>query len=336
MPLRVEDGRGGIVWSARAAPYGALVPEPGNRITLNLRFPGHYHDPETGLHYNRHRYYAPELGRYLQSDPIGLAGGANVYAYTANPLTEVDLLGLTCHGSANGAKPGAAAEGSPKRVEAKPGQDAGKIADDMGMEKQHLDNLRQRSMTNNEIIVVRGTNPQSLQHHGKPNHISKPVDCKFKTDKGDGLVKKPPDPMSPGDAKHMKELEEKGWKVGENGDMLAPPNPPGQKVYGDHDLQGVYQKDAVSGEVYPVNTNDPNYRKGLNEDVCPENQMFNHGANDNYKVADPDNPGQQKMGRTPGADEQYVVTKPDGSVTQVNGTDELQQVYKEEGIPWPY
>ena len=83
---------------------------------------------------------------------------------------------------------------------------------------------------------------------------------------------------------------------------------------------------------HQVDTNDPNYRKELNDDVCPENQMINHGANDNYK--DPKDPS--KIGRTPGADESYTVTKPDGSVTQVNGTDELKNFYNENNMPWPY
>ena len=67
---------------------------PGNEITFALRFPGHYEDPEIGLFYNRFRYYSPTLGRYLQSDPMGIAGGKNLYAYPANPLTTVDLFGL--------------------------------------------------------------------------------------------------------------------------------------------------------------------------------------------------------------------------------------------------
>ena len=62
-----------------------------------LRFPGHYHDAATGLHYNRFRYYSPELGRYLESDPVGVAGGLNLYGYCcdSNPLRDVDLRGLT-------------------------------------------------------------------------------------------------------------------------------------------------------------------------------------------------------------------------------------------------
>ncbi|MEN5238767.1 RHS repeat-associated core domain-containing protein [Pseudomonas sp. TWI923] len=50
-----------------------------------LRFQGQYYDEETGLHYNRHRYYNPQTGRYLTPDPIGLAGGVNGYLYGVNP-----------------------------------------------------------------------------------------------------------------------------------------------------------------------------------------------------------------------------------------------------------
>ncbi|MGH8568560.1 MAG: RHS repeat-associated core domain-containing protein [Gammaproteobacteria bacterium] len=64
-------------------------------VTVNLRFPGQYFDAETGLHYNYFRDYDPSLGRYVQSDRIGLAGGLNTYAYTANnPITYADPRGL--------------------------------------------------------------------------------------------------------------------------------------------------------------------------------------------------------------------------------------------------
>ncbi|EOX5984982.1 RHS repeat-associated core domain-containing protein, partial [Proteus mirabilis] len=62
----------------------------------NLRFQGQYFDKETGLHYNTFRYYAPDLGRFTQQDPIGLAGGINLYAYAPNPLTWVDPWGWAC------------------------------------------------------------------------------------------------------------------------------------------------------------------------------------------------------------------------------------------------
>ncbi|RMF18953.1 MAG: RHS repeat-associated core domain-containing protein [Gammaproteobacteria bacterium] len=66
----------------------ASIPKP-------LRFPGQYHDPETGLYRNTMRDYDPELGRYLQRDPIGLAGGLNVYGYAyQNPVSYYDVSGL--------------------------------------------------------------------------------------------------------------------------------------------------------------------------------------------------------------------------------------------------
>lgn len=95
VPVRVEDGAGAVVWrAAHVDPYGELAVAPGAGVAYHLRFPGHYLDPETGLHYNRFRYYSPGLGRYLQSDPLGQAGGINLYAYPANPLVRVDVLGL--------------------------------------------------------------------------------------------------------------------------------------------------------------------------------------------------------------------------------------------------
>ncbi|WP_353622035.1 RHS repeat-associated core domain-containing protein, partial [Citrobacter sp. Cpo100] len=59
-----------------------------------IRLPGQQYDDESGLHYNRHRYYNPGLGRYNTQDPIGLRGGLNPYTYPLNPVTEVDPLGL--------------------------------------------------------------------------------------------------------------------------------------------------------------------------------------------------------------------------------------------------
>lgn len=78
-------------------PDGSVVtPDPG--ITFNLRFPGQYEDTESGLHYNRFRYYDASTGRYVSADPIGQFGGrdTNIYAYAySNPLFWVDSDGRT-------------------------------------------------------------------------------------------------------------------------------------------------------------------------------------------------------------------------------------------------
>ncbi len=64
-------------------------------ITCPRNFPGQYYDGETGLHYNWHRYYDPETGRYNRPDPIGLAGGINLFLYTLNnPIGLIDFNGL--------------------------------------------------------------------------------------------------------------------------------------------------------------------------------------------------------------------------------------------------
>ena len=95
-PVLVQDDKGAAVWNARHMPYGLTRVSSRATVELNLRMPGHYFDRETGLHDNRHRHYSPELGRYLQSDPSGIDGGLNLYAYPASPLAHVDVQGLTC------------------------------------------------------------------------------------------------------------------------------------------------------------------------------------------------------------------------------------------------
>lgn len=101
-PQTLTDARGNIVWAARYRPFGEAEILTAS-ITNNLRFPGQYFDQETGLHYNWHRYYDPATGRYTTSDPIGLEGGVNTYAYVGgNPLTDIDPMGLQAVAGAGG------------------------------------------------------------------------------------------------------------------------------------------------------------------------------------------------------------------------------------------
>ncbi|WP_326937876.1 RHS repeat-associated core domain-containing protein, partial [Frateuria sp. Soil773] len=83
-----------VVWRAANSPYGRTIVQD-NIEGLNLGFPGQYQDVETGLWINGYRTYDESIGRYLESDPIGLGGGANTYTYvSANPLGYVDPYGL--------------------------------------------------------------------------------------------------------------------------------------------------------------------------------------------------------------------------------------------------
>ncbi|WP_158227156.1 RHS repeat-associated core domain-containing protein [Mangrovitalea sediminis] len=99
-PQRLTDDHGNIVWSGEYLAYGGLVLETPNGTDNPIRFPGQYHDPETGLYYNRHRYYSPLLGHYIQPDPLGLKGGLNLYQYSWNPIQHSDPLGLCNEGPA--------------------------------------------------------------------------------------------------------------------------------------------------------------------------------------------------------------------------------------------
>jgi RHS repeat-associated protein len=98
-PRVARDQNGNIVWTWYSDSFGSIQPNQdpdGNGVNtvINLRFAGQYFDAETGLFYNGNRYYDPKSGRYLQSDPIGLVGGLNTFAYSLNnPLRYTDPQG---------------------------------------------------------------------------------------------------------------------------------------------------------------------------------------------------------------------------------------------------
>jgi RHS repeat-associated protein len=102
LPEHLTEADGHDVWRVSYRVWGNAqeeVREPYYIEEQNLRFQGQYLDRETGLHYNTFRFYDPDVGRFTTLDPVGLAGGSNLYQYAPNPIGWVDPKGLSClHG----------------------------------------------------------------------------------------------------------------------------------------------------------------------------------------------------------------------------------------------
>ncbi|PIT14842.1 RHS repeat domain-containing protein [Snodgrassella alvi] len=95
-PEELTDANGKILWECSFQLWGKRIHEIEHEsVEQNLRYQGQYLDRETGLHYNTFRYYDPDIGRFTQPDPIGLAGGLNLYQYAPNGLTWIDPWGLS-------------------------------------------------------------------------------------------------------------------------------------------------------------------------------------------------------------------------------------------------
>jgi RHS repeat-associated protein len=147
---RVATNEGNVVvWRnlPTSEPFGMALPEEdpdgdGRATVINLRFPGQYFDREAQLHYNYFRDYDPGTGRYVQSDPIGLAGGINTYSYVeANPVSLTDPFGLM--------------GGAPGRGTYPPGQGPGNFPPDEVM-------CKLKCATANDALQIRCANAYAM------------------------------------------------------------------------------------------------------------------------------------------------------------------------------
>ncbi|WP_244590745.1 RHS repeat domain-containing protein, partial [Xenorhabdus mauleonii] len=100
-PREMLNEQGVLIWAQRLTTWGKAEKsqviasnDPDYHVGCNLRFAGQYEDEESGLYYNRFRYYNPETAQYISPDPIGLLGGFNPYGYVHNPTNWIDPLGL--------------------------------------------------------------------------------------------------------------------------------------------------------------------------------------------------------------------------------------------------
>lgn len=105
LPEELTSASGQVSWHAQYMAWGNTISETWVQsaqkeqhlhaeqpLPQNLRFQGQYLDREIGLHYNTYRFYDPDIGRFISPDPIGLAGGLNVWAYAPNPVGWIDPL----------------------------------------------------------------------------------------------------------------------------------------------------------------------------------------------------------------------------------------------------
>ena len=96
-PIAAHNAKGEAVWTAEYEAWGRIRNETVSddpKVNIPFRFQGQYYDEESGLHYNRFRYYDPEIGRFVSQDPIGLRGGMNLFEYAPNPVGWTDPFGL--------------------------------------------------------------------------------------------------------------------------------------------------------------------------------------------------------------------------------------------------
>lgn len=240
-----------------------------------------------------------------------------------------------------------------------------RAAEEAGMHEDDVERLVKHCKDRDRMVIMRYTNPESLKYHNMPNHIPKPLDVKLKTAKeGEfaGLVRAPKEPMEDWERKNLDELlhpkdpNVKPYTVDGEG-CLRDSN--GNRIYGDHDVQSVHQKveEPNGKKAYlqdQTNPNDSSTIADMNEGGGQ--QLYQHGANDNYMVKTdwkgdvakgPDgkpipatvedmNAGRAKLGRQPGKDEKFLVIDEEGTIKVMDSPQELENFHRQNGLVWEY
>ena len=154
-PTEAYDADGNEVWSRVLDMDGNVIEETGNKGMVPFLFQGQYYDCETGLAYNRFRYYDPKTGNYISQDPIGLAGGnPTLYGYVFDPNTQIDPLGLDCSYVSKDFKDGASFLITKKDylrfIVGK--KNVGRVDGQFVIPKKEMDNLLKK--TNGDIVQI--------------------------------------------------------------------------------------------------------------------------------------------------------------------------------------
>lgn len=195
-----------------------------------------------------------------------------------------------------------------------------KIAKDAGMEPEELMGLIEHCNKTNRRVVVRFTNPKSLQWHGKPNHVPKCVDVKLKTSKSGenaGLVVKPKEPMEDWEIENVNYLKEKGYEFDGAGRLV---DPKGNRIYGDYDLQSVHSVDPNTGRSTDLLSNPSESNSVVKEvnggmgrqdrEMLEQRSPVQHGAENDFYVKAQDVPKKDANGNIVlDADGKPVMTK---------------------------
>jgi RHS repeat-associated protein len=179
-PQELTDHKGNIAWAAQYKAWGQareVISEAARKAGISnpIRFQGQYYDEETGLHYNRMRYYDPHAGRFVSSDPIGLWGGGNLHGYAPNPTEWVDPLGL----SAERQRSKRCGTSQYQGKEVRGFSNAGEIQERLGNLKNRLRALG----INDATVGIRGSSVTNISSKGggfRQNcEIGKPSDVDF-------------------------------------------------------------------------------------------------------------------------------------------------------------